>query len=125
VKKNSAILKEFIEKIEKTKQFRKILLEKNGIKTQPYLLLNADRVKVINSTNARMDKEIMNERLCNNAQWEIRKLYEKKLEQLRKIDPTIYGKIGPGCTRGACPEGSLSCGKMREMQEKYAKQKTS
>ncbi len=124
VKRNSEILVEFNEKVAKVKKFRAKLLEKNGKLAQSYLLLNADLLKVISSTNARMDKEIMSERLCNNAQWEIRYLYEKKLDQLRKTDLCIYGKIGPGCTRGACPEGMLTCGKIIQVREKYLGKQT-
>ncbi|MFA5125654.1 MAG: FAD-dependent thymidylate synthase [archaeon] len=121
VKRNTLIEQEFNEKVEKIKRFRAKLKEKGeiGKNAQTYLLINADMVKIISSTNARMDKEIMSERLCNNAQWEIRHLYEKKLETLKNTTPLIYDKIGPGCIRGACPEGTLTCGKIIEMREKY------
>jgi thymidylate synthase ThyX len=125
VKRNAEILAEFNEKVRKVKGFRCKLKLKGATQAENYLLLNADMVKVISSTNARMDKEIMSERLCNNAQWEIRHLYEKKLEHLRKMDLSIYGKIGPGCTRGACPEGVLTCGKIVEVREKYLGKQTS
>jgi thymidylate synthase (FAD) len=84
------------------------------------LLLNCDKIKIITSTNARIDADIMKERLCNNAQWEIRELYEKKLIQLKKINKTIYENICPPCVKGICPEGKLSCGKILEVKEKYA-----
>jgi len=121
VKRNEEMRKEFNDKVEKIKKFRTKLKEKGGAgeKAQCYLLINADLLKVISSTNARMDKEIMSERLCNNAQWEIRYLYEKKLSELKKTTPSIYDKIGPGCTRGACPEGMLTCGKIIEVRKKY------
>ncbi len=124
IKRNAEIQAEFNEKVRKVKGFRCKLKLKGAITAEIYLLLNADMLKVISSTNARIDKEIMSERLCNNAQWEIRHLYEKKLEYLRKIDMSIYGKIGPGCTRGACPEGTLTCGKILEVREKYLGKQT-
>ncbi len=119
VKRNKEILKEFNEKVKKVKEYREKLLKRGVREAQAYLLLNCDLLKVISSTNARMDREIMSERLCNNAQGEIRYLYEKKLEQIKKLAPIIYDKIGPGCTRGACPEGTLTCGRIVEVRKKY------
>ena len=117
VEKNNDILKEFNEKIKKVKDFRKKLKENNL--PQEYLLLNCDMLKLISSTNARIDNDILSERTCNNAQWEIRGLYIKKLEQLKKLGPVLYDNAGPGCTRGPCPEGALTCGKIVEVREKF------
>jgi thymidylate synthase (FAD) len=76
-------------------------------------------LKLISSTNARIDNDILSDRTCNNAQWEIRNLYTKKLEQLKKLGPVLYDNAGPGCTRGKCPEGALTCGKIVEVREKF------
>ncbi|MDD3159367.1 MAG: FAD-dependent thymidylate synthase [Candidatus ainarchaeum sp.] len=117
IKRNKEILEEFKKIIDKVKILRK-KLEANGNK-QEYLLLNCDLIKIINSTNARIDNEVMKERTCNNAQWEIRQLYEKKLISLKKLAQIIYDQAGPPCTKGPCPEGKLTCGRIIEMREKY------
>ncbi len=117
VEKNQEINKEFMEKVQMVKEFRKKMNEKNL--PQEYLLLNCDILKLISSTNARIDNEILAERTCNNAQWEIRDLYTKKLEQLQKTAKVLYDKAGPPCTKGTCPEGALSCGKIIEVRKKF------
>jgi len=119
IQKNQEILKEFEKHVKKVKTFRKKLQKENLESTQNYLLLNCDKIKVISSTNARIDNDILAERTCNNAQWEIRNLYNKKLEILKKLGPVLYDKAGPPCTKGNCPEGALSCGKMLEMRQKF------
>lgn len=117
VKRNKEIEQEFLKKIQKVKEFRKKLTN-SGLANE-YLLLNCDILKLISSTNARIDNEILAERTCNNAQWEIRNLYIKKLEQLQKTSEILYANAGPPCTRGTCPEGALSCGKIIEVRQKF------
>ncbi|MDD4250585.1 MAG: FAD-dependent thymidylate synthase [Candidatus ainarchaeum sp.] len=119
IQQNNEILKEFENKIKQIKEFRKKLIEKKLQTTANYLLLNCDIIKLISSTNARMDNDILSERTCNNAQWEIRNLYNKKLELLKQTAPIIYDQAGPPCTKGICPEGTLTCGKIIEMRKKY------
>ncbi|MEK6959190.1 MAG: FAD-dependent thymidylate synthase [archaeon] len=119
IKRNTEINKVFLEKVSKTKELRKKILTELGKEAQSYLLLNCDLVKVISSTNARIDNQVLAERTCNNAQWEIRDLYNQKLLLLKKNAPVIYDKAGPPCTRGPCPEGTLTCGKSGEMIARY------
>ncbi len=119
IQANKEILEEFNNLVQEVKQTRKKIAEEISLEASCYLLLNCDILKLITTTNARMDNDILSERTCNNAQWEIRNLYIKKLEILKQISPVIYDKAGPPCTRGKCPEGNLSCGKMIEMREKF------
>ena len=37
-----------------------------------------------------------------------------------KAAPHLFKKAGPPCVSGACPEGKMSCGKLKEMREKYS-----
>jgi len=37
----------------------------------------------------------------------------------RDVAPSLFSKAGPGCVAGACPEGAMTCGKAKEMKEKY------
>ena len=55
------------------------------------------------------------------AQWEIRECAEKMLALVYPIAPHLFKNAGPSCVCGACPEGSMSCGKAKEMREKYSK----
>ncbi|HAM15283.1 MAG TPA: thymidylate synthase (FAD), partial [Eggerthellaceae bacterium] len=47
---------------------------------------------------------------CNRAQWEIRALAWRMLELVRPTAPFIFADAGPGCVRGSCPEGKMTCG---------------
>ena len=82
-------------------------------------LLNCQQVKIITSTNARMDCEMLQERICNNAQWEINRIAVSKLEDLRKLSDILYQYAVPSCVYGVCKEGKMTCGRAAEMREKY------
>ena len=82
-------------------------------------LLNCQQVKIITSTNARIDCGMLAERICNNAQWEIKAIAVAKLEELRKLSDILYKNAVPSCVYGACKEGKLTCGRAGEMREKY------
>lgn len=82
-------------------------------------LLNCQQVKVITSTNARMDCGMLQERICNNAQWEINHIAVQKLEELRKLSDILYQTAVPSCVYGTCKEGKMTCGHAAEMRAKY------
>ena len=43
------------------------------------------------------------------------------LIEVKKVAPILFAKSGPACVaEGFCPEGKMSCGKMKEMQALYA-----
>ena len=82
-------------------------------------LLNCQQVKVITSTNARIDCEMLQERICCNAQWEINRIAVAKLEKLREISDILYKNAVPSCVYGVCKEGKMSCGNADQMRKKY------
>ncbi len=84
-----------------------------------YFLLNCQQVKVITSTNARMDCEMLQERICNNAQWEINGIACAKLDELRQLSDILYKTAVPSCVYGTCKEGKMTCGRAAEMRAKY------
>lgn len=90
-----------------------------------YFLLNCQQVKVIISTNARMDCGMLQERICCNAQWEINRIAVAKLEALRKLSDILYRYAVPSCVYGVCKEGKMTCGRAAEMREKYGVQNSS
>ena len=63
--------------------------------------------------NARELRHFFSLRCCNRAQWEIRELADKMLELCKGVAPALFEDAGPGCVRGACPEGKRSCGRPR------------
>ena len=76
-----------------------------------YILPNAAETKIVVTMNIRELLHFFNLRCCNRAQWEIRELAWRMLELVRPTAPYIFADAGPGCVRGACPEGKMSCGK--------------
>lgn len=67
--------------------------------------------KLVMSANARELRHFFSLRCCNRAQWEIRELANEMLRQCKEVAPVLFADAGPGCVRGACPEGAKSCKK--------------
>ena len=94
--------------------------EKQAIEDARYVLPNACETKLIVTMNARSLFNFFRQRCCNRAQWEIRRLAEEMLKLVRQVAPNLFARAGPGCyALGRCPEGKMSCGKSKEVQEKY------
>lgn len=85
-----------------------------------FVLPNACETKMIVSMNARELMHFFSLRCCNRAQWEIRDIAWQMLEEVLKVAPAVFGTSGPGCLKGACPEGKKSCGRAGEIKEKHA-----
>ena len=84
-----------------------------------FVLPNACETHITVTMNARELLHFFSLRCCNRAQWEIRALAREMLRQCKQVSPVIFESAGPGCVRGACPEGAKSCGKVAEMRELY------
>lgn len=95
--------------------------EKKAIEDARFVLPNACTTKMVCTMNARSLQNFFSVRCCNRAQWEIRELAILMLKEVRKVAPHLFEKMGPPCLRGTCPEGKMSCGKMTEVREKFAK----
>lgn len=90
-----------------------------------YILPNACETKIFVTVNARELMHVFEERLCMRAQWEIRAVAEKMLALVKPVCPAVFENAGPKCIRfGRCPEGKMSCGRFKEMMEKYGGGKT-
>ncbi|MCM0081201.1 FAD-dependent thymidylate synthase [Geomonas sp. Red32] len=81
-----------------------------------YLLPNATETKILVTMNARELLHFFGVRCCERAQWEIRAMAIEMLRLVRPVAPTIFGQAGPGCLAGPCPEGSMCCGKQKEVR---------
>lgn len=119
--KNSAFYQEFLDLASDFKEFRFYLYSKYDSGEAFSFLLNCDQIKMIISTNARMDTGMLAERTCMNAQWEIRELAIKKLKILRDLSDVLYEKALPSCITSRCKEGKLTCGQAQEVRRMFAK----
>ncbi|ASJ12193.1 FAD-dependent thymidylate synthase [Thermococcus thioreducens] len=77
-----------------------------------FILPQAVRTKIVVTMNLRELKHFFGLRTCERAQWEIREVAWKMLEEIAKNDdlrPIIkWAKLGPRCVQlGYCPEGEL------------------
>lgn len=93
--------------------------EKMAIEDARFVLPNACETKLVMTINARSLMNFFRHRCCNRAQWEIRALATEMLRLCREVAPTLFKKAGPPCLFGACPEGKMSCGKVKEVREKF------
>ncbi len=99
------------------------LAEKKAIEDARFVLPNACATKMICTMNARSLLNFFSHRCCNRAQWEIRELAEQMLALVKEVAPNLFAYAGPPCLRGGCPEGKMSCGKMKQVREKYGVEK--
>lgn len=76
-----------------------------------FLIPQGVTCKLMMTANARELRHFFALRCCNRAQWEIRELAKRMLTLCRGAAPVLFADAGPGCVRGACPEGAKSCGK--------------
>lgn len=86
-----------------------------------FVLPNACTTKIICTFNTRSLENFFAHRCCNRAQWEIRMVAEQMLLKCLEVAPDLFANCGPSCLFGPCPEGSMCCGKQKEMREKYGK----
>ncbi len=101
------------------------IAEKSAIEDARFVLPNACDTKMIVTMNVRSLNNFFHHRCCTRAQWEIRELADEMLRLVYNISPSLFVKSGPPCIGGACPEGKMSCNKMKEMREKYNEMKAS
>lgn len=81
-----------------------------SIENLAYFAMSGHEIDLMLTVNAREIVHFMKLRTCRRAQWEIRGVAWKMLEELRESCPEIFGHIGPSCVYGKCPEGRMSCG---------------
>lgn len=104
----------------KDEKTSKRLAEKIAIEDARYVFPNACETKIMFTMNVRSLLNFFKHRCCNRAQWEIREMSDLMLMEIKKIAPTLFKYAGPPCLAGTCPEGKMSCGKIKEVREKYA-----
>lgn len=75
-----------------------------------YLLPNAMETKIVVTMNIRELLHFLELRCCKRAQWEIRELALSMLELAEPTAPYIFLDAGASCRRGACREGTMTCG---------------
>ncbi len=86
-----------------------------------FVMPNATKTNIMVTMNARELLHFFALRCCERTQWELREVAWKMLTLAKKVAPLIFSKGGPSCVQlGFCPEGDLTCGKIKEIKEKAA-----
>lgn len=83
-----------------------------------YILPNACETKIVLTFNCRSLYNFFEHRCCERAQWEIRRMANLMLAEVKKVAPLLFAKAGPSCVvRGSCPEGAMSCGRINKLKK--------
>ncbi len=103
----------FTEQMERSREAYRRLSEIVPKEDARYVLPNACETKLVVTMNARSLLHFFQVRCCRRAQWEIRQLADQMLQEVRRVSPLLFKHAGPLCeTKGICPEGELSCGRL-------------
>ena len=94
--------------------------EKMAIEDARFVLPNACDTKMIVTMNARSLRHHVRQRSCERAPWEVRALADEMLKLVYPVAPALFAAAGPGCAKGGCTEGPMTCGKAAEIRQKYA-----
>lgn len=82
-----------------------------------FVLPNACETRIVMTVNARELIHFFRLRCCERAQWEIRALAWVMLGHALRAAPVLFSHAGPSCVSGACSEGNMSCGRLKEIRE--------
>jgi thymidylate synthase (FAD) len=94
----------------------------NGVPKEDarFILPNATETSLLVTMDGRALYHFFGLRCCNRAQWEIRAVADGMLTVVRDVEPDLFRGAGPYCFQlGYCPEGRFTCGRMKEVAEKY------
>lgn len=81
-----------------------------------FVLPGACETRMMVTMNVRELRHFFSLRMCSRAQWEIRALAKEMHRLCMEVAPALFANAGPGCLRGACPEGEKSCGRAADIR---------
>lgn len=94
--------------------------KKKAYEDARFVLPNACETKIVVTMNVRSLFNFFKHRCCNRAQWEIKAVADEMLRLCSEVAPHIFKNSGPSCVMtGRCPEGKMSCGKMKDVIKQY------
>ena len=101
-------------------KYEKLLEAGVPVEDARFVLPNAAKTNIVMTINANSLFNFFGLRCCLHSQWEIRKLANEMLREVRRVAPYLFADAGPWCkTTGVCPEKDSSC----VFYSKYVKQK--
>lgn len=94
----------------------KLGVGEGGNEDARFVLPGACETRLMMTMNVRELRHFFSLRMCSRAQWEIRALATEMHRLCMEVAPALFADAGPGCLRGACPEGEKSCGRAAEIR---------
>ena len=120
IAKDEARKKKFDSEVRRIyRSYARLLEEGIPAEDARYLLPNAAHTKIIVTMNARELIHFFGLRCCERAQWEIRDMATEMLKLAKGAAPFIFKECGPACVSGKCSEGEMTCGRPKEIREKF------
>jgi len=111
---------DFKEWMEKGREMYNNMIEQGIPEEDARFVLPTVKTNLMVSFNARSLHHFFNLRCCERAQWEIRSIADQMLKQVKEVAPVLFENAGPPCvSKGRCPEGEYTCGRINEIQKKY------
>jgi thymidylate synthase (FAD) len=74
-----------------------------------YVLPNAATTNITVTMNARELLHFFRLRCCLRAQWEVRRVANRMLEECKAVAPVIFEDAGRPCIAGPCPDDAPDC----------------
>ena len=105
---------------ESSEAYRKLIESGVSKEDARFVLPNATETSLLMTMDGASLMHFFGLRLCERAQWEVRAMAEEMLRQVRVVESELFDNAGPYCVQlDRCPEGRFSCGKMKEMRDRY------
>ncbi|MDD3187801.1 MAG: FAD-dependent thymidylate synthase [Bacilli bacterium] len=83
-----------------------------------YFTLSGNMVNMVTNMNGKTLAHILKLRECTKAQWETRQIAIMMHKEIDKVAPILSMTLGATCeTRGFCPEGKESCGRINTIKK--------
>jgi len=74
-----------------------------------FILPNAATTNITVTMNARELIHFFSLRCCLRAQWEIRRMAQRMLDECKRVAPVIFAEAGRPCIAGPCPDDASDC----------------
>ena len=111
IKSNPEALEKYESFMQQSHELYSELLKTAPKEDARFVLPNAAESRIIVTMNARSLYNFFERRLCTRAQWEIRALANKMLQEVKKVAPLLFESTDAICERlGYCPEKE-TCGR--------------
>lgn len=114
IEENESANQEYQKFMENAWKIYRLLLD-FGINAEDarFVLPNATTTAITVTMNARELRHFFSLRCCTRAQWEIRQMAWKMLEQVKMVAPVIFEDAGPNCDN--CLEPNFPCERRKKI----------